>query len=132
MYWRLLSEAASWEVIAHRLIWSPLVILALLLLRGKCSGIAASVRLLAREHRQLFFLFCAAGFAALNWWINVVAVQQARVVELGIGMFLTPLMSICFGVVLFGKHWENSRPGALRQQVSALRCSSPATARSRG
>ncbi|MBE5702395.1 EamA family transporter RarD [Duodenibacillus massiliensis] len=101
VYWRLLSEAASWEVIAHRLIWSPLVILALLLLRGKFSGIAASVRLLAREHRQLFFLFCAAGFAALNWWINVVAVQQARVVELGIGMFLTPLMSICFGVVLF-------------------------------
>lgn len=50
---------------------------------------------------QYFNLFAAAAIAAINWWINVYAATSNQVVELGIGMFLTPLFTVALGVVFF-------------------------------
>ncbi|WP_301088881.1 EamA family transporter RarD, partial [Turicimonas muris] len=43
----------------------------------------------------------AAAFAGVNWWINIYGVNSNQVVELGIGMFLTPLISVFLGVLFY-------------------------------
>ncbi|MDO4938307.1 MAG: EamA family transporter RarD [Sutterellaceae bacterium] len=102
MYWSLLKGAGSWEVIAHRATWSPLALILLLLCFGRLGELKRTILSVATVHRrQGLFLICAAAFAAVNWWINVLAAQVDRVTELGLGMFITPLISVALAVIFF-------------------------------
>ena len=102
LYWSLMKGAGSWEVIAHRATWSPLALIVLLTCFGRLGQLKRTVINIATVHRQIgFLLVCAAAFAAVNWWINVLAAQVDRVTELGLGMFITPLISIALAVVFF-------------------------------
>lgn len=46
-------------------------------------------------------LALASLMALLNWWFNIYAPMNGHIVELGIGLFLTPLLSILLGVVFY-------------------------------
>ena len=59
------------------------------------------VRTIRQSHRQTVLLLCAAVVSALNFWVNVAGVIAGHVVELGIGTFLTPLLTIALGIVFF-------------------------------
>ena len=103
IYWALFGNVRGWEVIGHRILWSLLLISAFLLLLGRFELIKSTVFGVVRSRRQLFNLTAAAMLAAVNWWINVYSVSINQVVELGIGMFLTPLMSVALGVLSFSE-----------------------------
>lgn len=103
LYWNLLARADSWEVIAHRIVWTFVFVLALLLVRRRQRDILRTVKTLRRDLRRAWILLAAAVFASLNWWINVIGVVTEQVVQLGIGTFLTPLISVLLGVVFFSE-----------------------------
>lgn len=103
LYWNLLTRADSWEVIAHRVVWTFVFVLALLLVRGRRREIQRTVQTLRRDLRRAGILLAAAVFASLNWWINVIGVVTEQVVQLGIGTFLTPLISVLLGVLFFSE-----------------------------
>lgn len=101
LYWQLLVHIAPLEVILHRIIWA-VPVLALL------------VHTLPRRHRELKrtftnikdmkILIITAILITLNWGIYVWAVANARVVEASMGYFLTPLINIVAGVLIFNEH----------------------------
>ena len=80
LYWALFGHVRGWEVIGHRVLWSLLIISALLLLLGRLEVIKSTVRGVVRSKIQLFNLFMAAVLAAVNWWINVYSVSINQVV----------------------------------------------------
>ena len=101
LYWALFGGVRGWEVIGHRVLWSLILISAFLMLIGRFSEIFSTLRTFKKQPIQYFNLFAAAAIAAINWWINVYAATSNQVVELGIGMFLTPLFTVALGVVFF-------------------------------
>ena len=103
LYWNLLAAADSWEVIAHRVVWTFVFVLVLLLVRGRGKEISETVKTLVHDPRRAVLLLAAAVFASLNWWINVIGVVTEQVVQLGIGTFLTPLISVLLGVLFFSE-----------------------------
>ena len=104
IYWSLLREADSWEVIAHRVLWSLVFLMIAMAVRGRFHEIRKTAATLSQDRKRLLVMLTAAFFAALNWWINVIGVVTDHVVELGIGTFLTPLISVMLGVLFFGEH----------------------------
>lgn len=100
-YWKLLSETDPFEVIAHRYIWSLVFLLIVVLVTKQCHKLRSTVRLLVSNPALLFTFISATIIAMVNWGINIVAPMTGHVVELGLGLFLTPLMSMGLGVVLF-------------------------------
>lgn len=103
LYWALFGQVRGWEVIAHRVVWSLLFISLFLLVNRRMGLISSTLTSIKASQVQCFNLLMAASLAAVNWWINVYAVNANSVVELGIGMFLTPLMSVAFGVIFFSE-----------------------------
>lgn len=101
LYWNLLQEADSFEVIAHRICWSLIFIPIVIALRGKWASSWVVAKSVFRQPGKVTVLALAAFFAGANWWINVIAVLTDHVVELGIGTFLTPLISVSAGVIFF-------------------------------
>lgn len=101
LYWALFGKVGGWEVIGHRILWSLILISAFLLLIGRFGEIFGTLKTFNRRPIQYFNLVVAATLAAVNWWINVYAATSNQVVELGIGMFLTPLFTVGFGMLFF-------------------------------
>ena len=56
---------------------------------------------LQKEADPILQLICRSIYCGDYWWINVYAATSNQVVELGIGMFLTPLFTVALGVVFF-------------------------------
>lgn len=117
LYWRLLSAAAPVEILAHRIVWSLGFILLILALRGRIRALAGTLKGLFSEHRAALIILLATAFASLNWLINIVGVNTGRVVELGIGMFLTPLATVALGTAFFSERL--SRAGLLAVGLAA-------------
>ncbi len=98
LYWQLLTHVSPMEVTLHRIVWCiPVLALLIHLSRDRQQKFKQS--LLSR--RELQHLFVTALLITFNWGLYVWAVANARVVEASMGYFLSPLIQISSGVVLF-------------------------------
>jgi chloramphenicol-sensitive protein RarD len=97
LYWPLLKPASATEILANRMLWSLAVVAFLLTLRRNWAW-TAEVR---HSPRKLALLAAAAVVVSVNWGVYIWAVNQHRVVETSLGYFITPLVTVMFGVVIF-------------------------------
>lgn len=103
LYFPLLDPASSTEVLGHRIVWSLLVVLALVAVRRRW----ASLRAVLRDRRRMLLLVAAAGLITVNWGTFIWATTHDHVVDVSLGYFVNPLVLIAFGVLLLG---ERLRP----------------------
>ena len=103
LYWPLLEPAGAVEILAHRIVWSLLVVLVIVSVQRKW----ADVRILTADPRALVVLTVAALLLAGNWCTYIYGVNSEQVVETSLGYFITPIVSVLLGVVLLG---ERMRP----------------------
>jgi chloramphenicol-sensitive protein RarD len=103
LYFKLLQHVAATEVLAHRIVWSLVVVLALLAVKGAWSWI----RPLARQPRVLARFALSALLIALNWGLYIWAVTSGHVIDSSLGYFINPLVNVLFGAALLG---ERLRP----------------------
>ncbi len=96
IYWKALNGAAATEILAHRMIWSLLFLLAVLALRRRWDW----VQVICQQRRLRLTYLTSAILLAANWGIYVWAVQINRVVEASLGYFINPLVSIALGVLV--------------------------------
>jgi chloramphenicol-sensitive protein RarD len=97
LYWRLLDGAGAIEVLAHRFVWTFAVVALLLWLRPQPGW----WRALRERPTALRCLGAAAVVIAFNWYLYIWGVNHDRVVETSLGYFISPLITVLFGVVLF-------------------------------
>ncbi|MFF3667329.1 EamA family transporter RarD [Microtetraspora malaysiensis] len=95
LYWPLLKPAGAVEILAHRMVWSLVAVLAILGVRRHWSWIRSITR------RQLLLLTLAAVVISTNWGMYIYAVNTGHVVESALGYFINPLVSVLLGVVVF-------------------------------
>jgi chloramphenicol-sensitive protein RarD len=109
LYLKLVGFAGPWEVLASRILWSlPAAGLAV----AFTGGFAETWRAAAKPG-VLRALCLSSLFIAGNWAIYVWAVANAHVIEASLAYFLTPLVSVAFGVTLFGERLTKLQAGAL-------------------
>jgi len=92
LYWPLLEPAGAVEILAHRMVWSLFVVVGILLVRRRLSG----VRRLGR--RRYLLLVAAAVVITVNWGVYIWGVNSGHVVETSLGYFINPLFTVLLGV----------------------------------
>ncbi|GAA0968287.1 EamA family transporter RarD [Acrocarpospora macrocephala] len=95
LYWPLLKPSSAVEILAHRMVWSLVAVVAILLVRRHWTWIRQLTK------RQLGLLTLAAVLISGNWGTYIFAVNTGHVVESALGYFIGPLVNILFGVVVF-------------------------------
>jgi len=99
LYFPLLAPSDPVEIIAHRVVWSLLFCLLLLLATGTW---AAFVTIL-RDRALLARLTLAAVLLAVNWLVFVHGVTTGHVVDAALGYFINPLVTIALAVLVLGE-----------------------------
>lgn len=107
IFFGLLAPAGSLEVLAHRMVWTVVLMLAVLLILGR-------LRSLRGLSARTWGLVTAATVAiAINWGTYIYAVVSGNVVEAALGYFVNPLVSVLIGVLVFRERISAAQIAAL-------------------
>ena len=98
LYWAMLSHVPAIEVLLHRMLWSTPVLMLLVLLSARRRQQVATA---LASWQELKWLALSSLVVCLNWGIYIWAVANHRVVEASMGYFLTPLLNVLAGVIVF-------------------------------
>lgn len=96
LYWKLLKPISAFQLIGHRVIWSFLLLLVVILLTRQWADFRATVNLKVLRVYAIASLLIGA-----NWLIYVWAVNANFIVETSLGYFINPLLSVLLGVIFF-------------------------------
>ncbi len=113
-FFLLLLPATAPEILAHRFVWSAVMLLVLLAVVRRLGDLR---RLTARTWLQLL---AAAVFIALNWGTYIWAVTHGHVVDAALGYFINPLVTVALGVVIFRERLNRWQLLALVLAVAAV------------
>jgi chloramphenicol-sensitive protein RarD len=94
LYWHLLKAVPSLQIVAHRIVWSALLVAAWLLWKNGRGWLKAA---LARP-RAAWMLAISGLLIAFNWGLYIWAVNAGHVVETSLGYFINPLLNVVLGV----------------------------------
>jgi len=92
-YFALLDAVSPFEVVAHRIIWTLVLLLGITAIARTWSRVK-----IAFQTRTLLILMAAAIFITINWLFYVYAVSTNQVVQASLGYFINPLVSVALAV----------------------------------
>lgn len=103
LYMKALAHVPPAEVIAHRILWSLPIALAVLLYRGRTADLKTAFR----TPRMVGMGIATALLVSINWGIYVWAIGAGHAMDAALGYYINPLFSVLLGRILLG---ERLRP----------------------
>ena len=98
LYIHLLRHVPALQFLAHRVIWSVVLLAVIVLALRRGRAILAAAR-----GRTLLMLLASALLIGVNWIVYIWAVQHAHVLEASLGYFINPLLNVALGMAVLGE-----------------------------
>jgi len=103
LYFKALKQVPPLQILAHRMVWSLLLLLLILLVRRRWAWLRA----LAERPAILGRFAASALLLAYNWGMYIWAINNGHVVDASLGYYINPLMSVVVGALVLS---ERLRP----------------------
>jgi len=116
LYFALLAGVPAMEITAHRAWWSVPTIVLLLAAAGRLHE---TVRTLASA-RLLGWLALSGVFIGLNWWLFVHGLETRRTLEMSLGYYIYPLLSVAAAWLFLGERFSARQAAAVGLMVLAV------------
>jgi chloramphenicol-sensitive protein RarD len=99
IYFKLISTISSDEIMVHRIIWSSLFLLIVIVLSKKWKNLVQTLK----QPKILAKLTLSASFLLVNWFLFIWAINNNHLLDASLGYFINPLFSVALGVVFLGE-----------------------------
>lgn len=97
LYWKLLGNVGSIDVLFYRIIWSLLFMTIYLTLFRKFPIFIQESKELLKSRRNTLAILAAAVFISLNWGIYIYTVSIGQVQQASLGYYINPLLNVLAG-----------------------------------
>lgn len=108
LYWKLLEQVTSMEILLSRVIWSFFFTTLFILLIGQRKNLLQDIRFLWANQKQFWTLFTASIVISINWYTYIWAVTNGHVLQSSLGYYMNPLISVLFGMLIFREKLSNA------------------------
>ena len=95
VYWKMLAGVPALEIIMHRIVWSFVFLVPLILFRGRRSEFASVLA----NRKSMGVLLGTSVFVAANWLIYIWAVNNGHILQASLGYYINPLVNVVLGMV---------------------------------
>ena len=109
LYFRIVTTVAPGEVLAHRIVWCLVLLLAVLGARRQWAWLAAVLR----QPKVLGAFAASALLLSANWLTYIWSIQNGHVVDASLGYFITPLVNVLLGYSLLHERPRRAQWAAL-------------------
>jgi chloramphenicol-sensitive protein RarD len=99
LYWKQIEQVSAGQLIGHRIVWSFLTLAAITSLAKQWAPLREAIT----RPGVVKSYALAAVLITVNWFIYVWGVNSGFIVETSLGYFINPLVSVVFGVLVFGE-----------------------------
>ncbi|MFE4502416.1 EamA family transporter RarD [Rhodococcus sp. NPDC056743] len=113
-FFGLLDFADPLEVLAHRVVWTLVLMLIVLAVLGRLASLRGI------SGRTWLLVAAASAAIAVNWGMYIYAVVSGRVVEAALGYFINPLVTVLLGVLIFRERLRRAQIAALVLAATAV------------
>ena len=96
IFFKFIEGIAATEVLAHRIIWSALILLIILIITKRLN----SVKRIAKIKKVTLTLAITGALIASNWGVFIYAINQNEILATSLGYFINPLFSILLGAII--------------------------------
>ncbi len=100
LYWKQLSAINPVELIAHRYVWTCVVVLVFIFGQGRFGEVRAALGTV----RGFGLNALSAALLTGNWLVYVWGVNTGHVIETSLGYFLVPLVNVAAGRFILHEH----------------------------
>jgi chloramphenicol-sensitive protein RarD len=109
LYMKPLAELSALEIMAHRIVWSCLLVFAWLAWRGEVGAVRTALANPGTRYR----LMITAVLISINWLIYVWSIANGHVIDASLGYFINPLLNVVLGVLLLGERLNVAQKSAV-------------------
>ena len=97
LYFKQLAAYNATEIIGHRIVWTFLCLLVVLVVTKRWQWIDT----LKQNPKWIAYTFISGIIIAINWLTYVWAVNNDQILEASLGYFIGPLVGVALSMVLF-------------------------------
>lgn len=101
----MLAHVSPAEILAHRILWSAVITLLLLLMLGRRRELQRAIA----DSSLLLKLATSAALISSNWLLYIAGVNSGHITEASMGYYLSPLASVACGVLIFHERLRTIR-----------------------
>jgi chloramphenicol-sensitive protein RarD len=96
------AHVSPQEVLAHRIIWTALLLIGLLAVRGRLRAAAASMK----DIKKIVAILTTTILISINWFVFIWAVANDQVLQTSLGYFINPLLNVLLGFVFLRERFR--------------------------
>lgn len=95
LYWKTLTAVPAVEIIAHRVVWSFLLLMPLIMFRKRWKDFLSVLT----NWRSVAILIVTSLFVSCNWLVYIWAVNNGFLLQASLGYYINPLVNVLLGTV---------------------------------
>lgn len=109
LYWKALGSVPAVEIVLHRIVWSFLFLIPLVLIRKKWPAFTATLK----NRRVMLTLLASALLVSCNWLIYIWAINAGHLLQASLGYYINPLVNVFLGMVFLKERLRRSQAFAV-------------------
>jgi len=95
LYWKTLTAVPALEIVSHRVVWSLLILMPLILFRSRWKDFLSVLT----SWRSVAVLIVTSLFVSCNWLVYIWAVNNGFLLQASLGYYINPLVNVLLGTV---------------------------------
>jgi chloramphenicol-sensitive protein RarD len=116
LYWKAIEVVPAREILAHRVVWSLVLVAVLLRLLGHRGWLRAGLR----SRRTVLTHLATGSLLAVNWLTYIWAVNNEHIIESSLGYFINPLLNVALGLVFLRERLRRWQAVAVTIALAAV------------
>ncbi|MDF2367688.1 EamA family transporter RarD [Sneathiella sp.] len=116
MYFKWLSHVSPIEIISHRIIWSSVLVMLLIVSTRKIGQFLE----IYRDPKRLYVFVLTTLLIGGNWLTFVWAISNDRILEGSLGYYINPLVNILLGMIFLGERLNKWQTVSILCAVAAV------------
>ncbi len=109
IYFKVLRVVPAFEILMHRVVWSLLFLLPLILISGQWNEFKAVIK----SYRTMLILIVSTILVATNWFIFIWSINNNQILQTSLGYYINPLVNVLLGMIFLKERLRPARAAAV-------------------
>ncbi|MCP4163191.1 MAG: EamA family transporter RarD [Deltaproteobacteria bacterium] len=103
IFWKSLSEVAAFEVLMHRMIWSFIFLIPLVLIFKQKDDFLIALK----DRKTFLILLLTTVIVGSNWFVFIWAINHDMILQTSLGYYINPIVNVFLGMIFLKEELRN-------------------------